>query len=269
MVTFKNLSRFYARNSNGKWQLDVNEIRDAFIASGSVEEKMRSTRLTRILSIGSGETAFRIVDRPKLVTHVMPLERFQNPRNVDGSQLNAAHHALTVPSGNVADLRYNLDGCAGRGRDLMGESFDAIQFFRRGYVEVIDASNSAKAYAEYGFSTLPISKIHLRLFNSIACANAVLMASQLAPPYFVWVTLLGVKNCAIPHWGHGFFSGMPYIQQDSVLLTELMLETVPAEPSQIAKAARPILDELWQASGHPHCPYYDEKGEYFDPERRY
>ncbi len=51
MITFKGGSRFYARNNAGKYPLDVDELRAAFIASDSLAEKMRAFRSDRIAKI--------------------------------------------------------------------------------------------------------------------------------------------------------------------------------------------------------------------------
>ena len=45
MVAFKRWSRFYSRNSAGKYQLDVHELRSAFIASESVADRIRQFRV--------------------------------------------------------------------------------------------------------------------------------------------------------------------------------------------------------------------------------
>src|SRR5262249_24965211 len=56
MVIFKNLSRFYARNSAGKYQLDIGEIRSAFALSEAVPEKIQAFRSERLAKIISAET---------------------------------------------------------------------------------------------------------------------------------------------------------------------------------------------------------------------
>jgi len=49
MVTYKNHSRFYSRNSAGKYPLDVTEIRSAFIASESLTENTKPKHLRMII----------------------------------------------------------------------------------------------------------------------------------------------------------------------------------------------------------------------------
>jgi predicted HTH transcriptional regulator len=41
MVDFRNASRFFTRNSAGKYQMDVTEIRSAFLMSEEIPERMR------------------------------------------------------------------------------------------------------------------------------------------------------------------------------------------------------------------------------------
>ncbi len=43
MVTFKGSSKFYSRNSAGKYQLDVSEIRSAFLLSETIAERIRGS----------------------------------------------------------------------------------------------------------------------------------------------------------------------------------------------------------------------------------
>ena len=51
MVTYKNLSRFYARTSGGKYQLDLHEIRAGFLAADGGFESMTLPSSCRISSL--------------------------------------------------------------------------------------------------------------------------------------------------------------------------------------------------------------------------
>ena len=54
MVVFKQWSRFYSRNSAGKYQLDVDELRSAFVASENITERVRQFRVERLDAILQG-----------------------------------------------------------------------------------------------------------------------------------------------------------------------------------------------------------------------
>lgn len=90
MITFKNLSRFYSRNSGGKYQLDVGEIRNAFVGLETARERIRQFRADRVARVLAGETPIPMGDGPKVIAHVIPIgaseawTRFQGlePRDV-------------------------------------------------------------------------------------------------------------------------------------------------------------------------------------------
>ena len=86
MVTFRNAARFYSRNSAGKYQLDVGEIRAAFVASDAAGDQLRAFRLERLGRITANDAAAPMVDEPKLVLHLVPFSALDRssglmPRN--------------------------------------------------------------------------------------------------------------------------------------------------------------------------------------------
>jgi len=65
--------RFYGRNSNGKYQLDVAEVGALFARSQGLAERVRDFRVERLAAIVGGQAALLLEDGPKLVLHVIPL----------------------------------------------------------------------------------------------------------------------------------------------------------------------------------------------------
>ena len=59
MVTYKGHSKFYSRNSAGKYPLDVAELRAAFLLSNTLTENIREFRLERLGKIIATETTVR------------------------------------------------------------------------------------------------------------------------------------------------------------------------------------------------------------------
>ncbi len=76
MVRFKNTSRFYSRASNGKYQLDVHEIRAAFLGSETTAERIRNFRLDRVSRIRARETGIPLRAGPCTALHIIPLTAF-------------------------------------------------------------------------------------------------------------------------------------------------------------------------------------------------
>lgn len=109
MVTFKNASRFYSRNSAGKYQLDVGELRTAFTLSQSITNRIRSFRQERLSNIVAQETPVSMIDGAKLVLHIIPIGAFDPASSFDVASLyNNSPKPLSVVTG--WSQRFNFDG---------------------------------------------------------------------------------------------------------------------------------------------------------------
>jgi hypothetical protein len=75
-VTFQKALRFYARDSNGKYQIEVDELKSIFSLSGTVAERIREFRLERIGQIVGGSAPVALLDGGILVLHVVPFSAF-------------------------------------------------------------------------------------------------------------------------------------------------------------------------------------------------
>ena len=73
-VVFKGHDKFYARNSAGKYPLDVNELRSAFTFSASVTERIRAFRTDRLIALSNNQTPVPFVEDPKIILHCIPVE---------------------------------------------------------------------------------------------------------------------------------------------------------------------------------------------------
>lgn len=71
-VTYQNVFRFYARDSNGKYMIDVDELRAVFSLSATVADKIRNFRIERSARIEGGDTPVTLLDGGALALHVVP-----------------------------------------------------------------------------------------------------------------------------------------------------------------------------------------------------
>src|SRR4030067_1006558 len=82
-IAFKGDHRFYIRNSNGKNELDVNELRVAFTYSQTVTERIRTFRERRISNIYANELPVPFYENAKIVLHLIPIISFNPGQNYD------------------------------------------------------------------------------------------------------------------------------------------------------------------------------------------
>jgi Schlafen, AlbA_2 len=111
MIIYKNWSRFYARNSAGKYQLDVNEIRAAFLAAETAYDRIRRLRTERVARSLALETPVLVGDGSKLILHAFPVNASEEvwPR-VSAMQESEIGLGLPIIAGDVSTWRYNVDG---------------------------------------------------------------------------------------------------------------------------------------------------------------
>ena len=75
-VTFQKAFRFYARDSNGKYQVDVDELRAVFALSGTIADRIREFRADRVAKIAAGGAPVTLLDGGILVLQVVPFSAF-------------------------------------------------------------------------------------------------------------------------------------------------------------------------------------------------
>ena len=110
MVTLGGTSRFHSRHSSGKYQLDVDELRTAFLATESQAERIKHFRQDRIGKIIAEETPIALASSSCLVLHVIPLASFLNNERLDLSRDPYQLMRTFGPLRSGRSFRHNLDG---------------------------------------------------------------------------------------------------------------------------------------------------------------
>lgn len=250
MVSFKKSSRFFARNSAGKHQLDITEIRSAFIASESLAERIRQFRGERIAKIISDETPIMLSGSSKIVLHVLPLEAFNFTTSVDIVSNEDKLLAVQPISASGWDSRYNFDGLCNYSPLLSSYA----QFFRNGCIEAVEALRSPLSDVKDDEKKLSRG-YEAELIQGMKRFFNVQKSLNFNPPIVVALSLLNVK-------GYKISSNQPWavnhtIDRDHLLIPEILVETDNTQPADIL---RPAFDAVWQACGHPRSLNYDSDG---------
>lgn len=172
MVTFKNDAKFFSRNSRGKYQLDVSELRSAFVLSETVAEHIRSFRTERLSTIMAGEAPEALDESaPKIVLHIVPFGAFELSAKPNLGVLTQVDHVrllepVRLSSGGFPAPQYNFDG-------LLVSVQDAYtQIFRNGSIESVDTS-ILSASREHRFTSGSIYET--RLLQAIPFSTPSLM----------------------------------------------------------------------------------------------
>jgi Schlafen, AlbA_2 len=258
MVTLAGSSRFFARNSSGKYPLDVHELRSAFLIGETTGGRIRDFRLDRLAKIKANETPIGLDDDPKVVLHFAPITAFEGRARIDLSSLHPELPGFAPLSSTRRDHRVNFDGLLvypNRGEGRPVHSY--LQIFRDGSLETVSAS-MLRPDNELRFIRSLI--LEREVMESLAGFVALEQAIGMEPPYVAMLSLLGVKGYRVmPGTPGGYESQGSPIDRSDLLLSDVLIEDALAEPHRILQ---PIFDEVWNAAGWRRSLNYRTDGTY-------
>lgn len=245
-VTYNKAFRFYGRGSNGKYLLEVEELRSIFSLSRNAVERIRDFRVERLAKIHARDTPAPIGPGPKLVSHILPLAAFQTTSTFDLRLIERDLGKLVPIIGGVSGARYNLDGYVGSSNGRY------VQVFRNACIEVVQEYGDPQA--RIGYQALPSTNVEDKILQHIAGSKRLLREAGIEPPVVIACSILGAKGWELAldyQRTHAF-------DREAVILPEEVLTTLgdPHRPD-----ARPIIDTLWQAVGVARSPNFDLGGD--------
>ena len=111
-VIFNSHDKFYTRSPNGKYSMDVSELRLAFTLSDSISQRISRFKDDRISKIIANETPIKIEDGAKIILHMIPIASFfPNHRfEYDFLKDNKMQIYLSPICSSGWNTRINLDG---------------------------------------------------------------------------------------------------------------------------------------------------------------
>jgi len=183
-------NRFWARSAAGKYEPDVDELRQLFLAAPQLADRIRNFRLDRIAKIAADDGPVRLMKRGTLVIHIVPLSSFDAPPVLSLRDISRDYSIFApIGSSSAQSSRINFDGVlklSNADRDAK-EQRAYVQLYRSGIVEAV---NSTIRHSE--------QLVVFNLEDSLA-ANLLRLISDLArtgiePPYAVLVSILGVHG---------------------------------------------------------------------------
>lgn len=255
-VIYGGHDKFYSRSSNGKYPLDVAELRTAFNLSETITERIRNFRQDRISKILANETPIPLYENAKIVLHLIPIISFNPAQTYDISKV-ASHPESMPPIRSGGYYRYNLDGFLTYSQDQEGKSRSYVQLFKNGIIEAVEAFLLRPRGAR---PTIPSITFEKELIKSFADYLYTLKTLGVEPPIFIFLNLLGVKgySMGIDTWKYDI-DEVYTIDRDIMLLPEVTIESYDNVPEKVLK---PCFDSIWNACGFSRSLNYNDKGEW-------
>jgi hypothetical protein len=267
MVKHSGVSRFCGRNANGKYDLDVHELRLAFNAGEAYAERLRSFRLDRINRLVSGEAPVPLSGRHMIVLHILPLDAVRREGRLQTEELSQANqeNRLSPMNSSGWGQTFNFEGLIVKSSDGERKAGSYVQLFRKGFVEIVETqllepyqSRPDKPKAKY----IPSNYWERKILEKFPGYLKALDSIGIPLPYSISLSLLNVRgyNLHLPASNFVYYDNSP-INHDHLLTEEVFMESMD-EP--VDKLLRPLFDQVWNACGRSGSLSYDKEGRWRD-----
>jgi hypothetical protein len=245
---------FYARNSAGKYQLDVGELRAAFTLAGTVTERVRNFRLDRLAKIGAGDTPVPLEEGCIMVLHLLPVSAFSSfPQTRITLDRHERFQFAPFESGAPCQL-VNLDGYVIYSTNA-GASLVYAQVFRSGAVEA-----AASFMPWQDIRQLDGRWIEKAVIRTAEASTKALAQKGVEPPFLVSLAFVNIT-------GYGFDGGGRFeepkepLRSSNLFLPEVLIE----QPGfGAATELHPMFDAMWNAYGYEQSQGYRD-GKWIPP----
>jgi hypothetical protein len=265
-VTFQKAFRFYARDSNGKYQVDVDELRAVFALSGTIADRIREFRADRVAKIAAGGAPVTLLDGGILVLQVVPFSAFSPGSSFPFNRAaRDPNEFSTILNTTARQHQITFDGL------LITSNLDLPPIPQRAYTQVhrtgaVEAVASSLARGE-NHDSLILAQLDAIIIRYSGLYMHSLHALGIEPPLAVLTSLVGVKGMKVLKefvpvgalWGD-----MPStaLTQDQYHFVETIVDSVPANDREAAVQLRGTLDHIANAAGLASSPSFNASGTY-------
>ena len=249
-----NNKNFYVRNSSGRQELDVGELRIAFTRSEAIADRIRAFRTERMGRLQSNRTPVALAPGGRMVLHILPLASFSAITAIDMTALEA-HGYKILPMGSTGgrNHRVNLDGVVTfTTYQKQGPVYGYTQVFRTGAIESVDILETTEndqvllESTAYEKDVIDILRQYLNVAPEL----------DLEPPFYVFLTFVDVKRCVLVSSGRSPLRVLEWLD-DTLVLPEVVIED---RADQLEKVLKPLFDTVWNAFGFNRSSNYDAEG---------
>jgi len=248
-VSFKGHDKFYSRSANGKYPLDVSELRIAFNLSETIIERIRKFREDKISKIFANETPIPLYETAKVVLHLIPVISFNPAQRYDIDKITSNPEKMRPIHPIGGGYRYNFDGFLSYSIDKENKRSSYVQLFKNGIIEAVGGTLLEKLIIR----SIAYEK---ELIRSLSDYLSILKSLNVELPIFIFLTLLGVKGYSM--YGQRLPEG-DKIDREILLLPETIVESYETKAEKIL---RPCFDSIWNACGFPKSLNYNDAGDW-------
>lgn len=257
-VTFQNSSKFYGRNSNGKYELDVSELRNLFSLSDSISTKTKQFREERVTKLISEETSIKLTGKRIVALHIIPLLSLSQPQSYDIKIINTKREQAKPLCAGGWDVIYNFDGMISFNGHVGSDITSYTQFYRNGIIEAVTTKLEYSPDNKAVF--IPSTILENNFYEALRNYFNLYKELKVDFPAYLLVSMINYKGVFLGVDSRfGNYYDLVSIDRDILFFPEVYIEN---NEYNFHSILRPIFDTLWNSCGFERCLNYDQTGSY-------
>ncbi len=246
--------KFFIRNSSGRHEASMQELRDLFTFSSGIIEKMNDYRTDRNLSISAEEI---ITTQEGLLTlHIIPFSAFSSPFQVNLEQAYENFRMFTPVGGepHFSRPRVNYYGIIIE-REIPKNGY--TQIFRNG---IIEATKADLIHAEPSGNIIPAQGFEQQILKALAEYIDGLNQLDVPPPLGILISLQGVQGTHYKVFGGSPIAVThPAFNRQNYFLPGCILQKYGTRDSYNREIRR-AFDVLWNDLGELKARFFNDNG---------
>lgn len=256
-VEYKNTHRFYSRNSAGKYLLDIDELKNAFISSSLITDKIREFIGLRNYAILNDEGMETLGHKGKIAFYLIPIDSLVSDRRINVFSIK---DRLQPPYCNGWNSRINLEGFLNYSGKIHDNIFSYVQIYRNGIIEAVSSGLLGSFDPENNF--IPSQAYEKEVISSTAGYLNLLKSLDIFPPIIFGLSFIGIRGyrLAVDRNRFLFNEDIKYTK-DILNLPEIVITEYSNE---IDKMLKDTFDSVWNAFGFEKSYNYDQNGRWIE-----
>ncbi|HEX3651901.1 MAG TPA: ATP-binding protein [Rhizomicrobium sp.] len=260
-VSSQGTNRFFLRNSSGKHEASVEELRHLFGFSARLAEDIRNFIGARRREIVSGDSQNPDRGDGRLIVHVINAASFSDISFVNIKKLYDDPYRFAAQYQGGISRRASLEGIV-VGHEVDGQFYDRTLIFRDGSFETVHTEFNRVLDGEI---LVPGTHLVQCLVTSVESALKGLHDWGATGPYVIGAAVETIKGARVAFSNDPFLHypkfDRAFVELPSVTLLEY--ESSVLVPCTL----RPMLNALWNSVGLPECTFF--KGDKWQPPSSY
>ena len=254
-IEYKDYHRFYARNSAGKYLLDIDELRTLFLSGEEINDKISSFIKSRNNAILNNEAMMPLTGKGKIAFYLIPIDSLSSKRRLDVINLKGN---LRPPFCHGWNSRINLEGYMNYSPSQTGETNSYAQIYRNGIIEVVNSSLLTGFREEDRF--IPSVAYESEIIVSVKSYLEILKNYDIYPPFVFGLSFINIRNYHLSNdrqfggFGANIIYNKDILQLPEILITEFT--------EKVEELLHDTFDAVWNTFGFEKSHNYDKNGKW-------